>query len=155
MKKNKFLFPLVMLISTLIFSGCPESKKSASIDEVYAKMESTVELPCEMMKMDDNDFINQFGFNLEDFDRYIFAQGKNTLLAETIVLIKAKDGIDMNQIKGKLEGFASDLEIMFNGYIPEQGQVAGKRVIAVKGNYAYLLMSSKVSELKKIAQEMI
>ena len=155
MKKNKFLIPFAMLISALIFSGCSGKKNSVAIEDVYARMESEVNFPTHMLKMDGDYFVMQFGFNLEDFDQYIYSQGEDILLAETVILIKAKNGSDMNKIKQKLENFVSDQTTVFNSYIPEQGKVAEKSVVEVKGNYAYLLMSSKVSELKKIAQEMI
>ena len=94
---------------------------------------------------------------LPDKEHYRFLKTieADVLLAENIILIKVKDGQDVNAVKTKLEKFVTEQTAVFSSYVPEQSKIAEKSVVAVKGNYVYLIMSSKVSELKKIATDMI
>ena len=131
------------------------SSSGVSLSSVYDKMISDVKFPTEMLKMDDEYLEMQFGFNAADFDEYVYAQGEDTLLAETILLIKVKDSKNVNTVKESLENYLSDQTTLLNSYVPEQGKIAEKSVVGVKGNCVYLLMSSQVASLKKIAADMI
>ena len=71
------------------------------------------------------------------------------------MLIKVKDGADTEAVKQKLDGYVTDQTLMFESYIPEQAVVAKKSVVGVKGGFVYMLMSSKVSELEKIVNDMV
>ena len=152
MKKITALLLILAIACGLCACG---SKQSAPVSEVYAKMIADVQFPTEMLKMDDDFFVNTFGFELGNFEEYVFAKGEDVLLAENIIIIKVKDGQDVNAIKTKLEKFVTEQTAVFSSYVPEQSKVAEKSVVAVKGNYVYMLMSSKVAELKKIAADMI
>ena len=154
MKRNSALLVAMFSVAALIFSACT-GKSSAHLSDVYAKMKAEVAFPTEMLKMDDDYFVMQFGFNPADFEEYVYAQGEDSLLAESIVLIKVKNGVNAGAVREKLEKYVSEQTTMFNSYIPEQGKVAGESVIVAKGSYVCMLMSSKVSELKKIVTEMI
>lgn len=131
------------------------SSSGVSLSSVYDKMISDVKFPTEMLKMDDEYLEMQFGFNAADFDEYVYAQGEDTLLAETILLIKVKDSKNVNTVKESLENYLSDQTTLLNSYVPEQGKIAEKSVVGVKGNCVYLLMSSQIASLKKIAADMI
>ena len=45
--------------------------------------------------------------------------------------------------------------MMLESYVPEQAVIAKKSVVGVKGNFVYMIMSSKVSELEKIVNDMV
>ena len=66
-----------------------------------------------------------------------------------------KDSKNVNTVKESLENYLSDQTTLLNSYVPEQGKIAEKSVVGVKGNCVYLLMSSQVASLKKIAADMI
>lgn len=137
-------------------SATSTSSKGTSLNAVYDKMIADVKFPTEMLRMDDEYLEMQFGFNAADFDEYVYAQGEDTLLAETILLIKVKDPKSVNAVKETLENFVSDQTTLLKSYVPEQGKIAEKSVIVLNGNcYVCMLMSSQVAALKKIATEMI
>lgn len=132
-----------------------DSAKSQTLNDVYAKMKSDVTFPTEMLKMDDEYLEMQFGFNSADFEEYVYVQGEDTLLAETILLIKVKDAKNVASVKEMLENYVFDQTTLLKSYVPEQGKIAEKSVVVANGKYVYMLMSSQVAALKKIAADMI
>lgn len=136
-------------------SATSTSSKGTSLNAVYDKMIADVKFPTEMLRMDDEYLEMQFGFTPDDFDEWIYAQGEDPLLAETVILIKTKEGVSADSVKTKFEEFISDQTTLLNDYVPDQGKVAAKSIVYTTGDYVCLLMSSQVAALKKIATEMI
>ncbi len=154
MKKiTALLLVLVTVCGLCACGGKPES--NVSVKDVFAKMKSDVAFPTEMMETDADYIKNQLGLDVNDYEEFIFAAGEDILMAEKIILVKLKDSKDADTVKTKLEKYAKEQAIVFNGYVPEQGKVAESAVVVAKGKYVYLLMSSQVNALKKIASDMI
>ena len=107
------------------------------------------------VKLSDEDLLNTFGFETAGFDEYVYAICENILLAENIVLIKVKDETAAEKVKQKLSEYVNDQTMMLESYVPEQAVIAKKSVVGVKGNFVYMIMSSKVSELEKIVNDMV
>ncbi len=156
MKRHVLVNLMLVLMAALAFSACKE-KKSAKVQlsDVYDRMISEVNFPVQMLKMDGDYLEMQFGFTPDDFDEWIYAQGEDPLLAETVILIKTKEGVSADSVKTKFEEFISDQTTLLNDYVPDQGKVAAKSIVYTTGDYVCLLMSSQVAALKKIATEMI
>ncbi len=131
----------------------PEAKADITVNEIYSRITSGVQFPANMVTMDDDYFINQFGFELSKFDEYIFAVSDNALLAEGIVIIKVKDEADIESVKAKLNEYVTEEITVLNDYLPEQGKIAEKSVVDSNGRFAYMIMSSKVSEVKDIVTD--
>ena len=157
MKKAVLLLTVLMMI-LLTACGAEEEKparKDASPSEVYAKMLEQVAFPGEMVKLADEDLLNTFGLEASQFEEYVYAVCEDALLAETVLLIKVKDGTDKSAVKETMNRYIEDQTLMFNSYVPEQGKVAGDAVVVENGSCICMLMLSKVSELKKIAADML
>ncbi len=103
--------------------------------------------------MEDDYFVNQFGFDLSEIEEYVYAASENALLAENIIIIKVKDAADTVRVKAKLDEYVSEQITVLNSYLPDQGKVAEASVVDVRGDVVYLLMSSKVDELNEIMTE--
>lgn len=156
MKRITVLLSVLMMLCLTACGGKEATpQKSASPSEVFAKMEEQVTFPDAMVQLGDEDLLNMFGFSADDFEEYVYAICEDGLLAETIVLIKVKEGKDTGAIRDTLNDYAKDQTMMFEQYVPEQAKVAGQAEVVVNGRYVYLIMSSKVKELKKIAKDMI
>lgn len=162
--KRTLALLLILIMICLTACGGKEKKPTAEAEaetkpatptEVFAKMEEQVAFPGAMLKLVDEDLLNTFGFEAGNFEEYVYAQCEDALLAETVVLVKVKDGTDTEAVKQKLDGYVTDQTLMFESYIPEQAVVAKKSVVGVKGGFVYMLMSSKVSELEKIVNDMV
>lgn len=159
MKKLTALLLIVMMLLCLAACGKKDEKeaaaKPATPQEVYAKMEEQVTFPEKMVRLSDEDLLNTFGFETENFEEFVYVICENILLAENIVLVKVKDGVDPETVKKTLSEYVSDQTMMLESYVPEQAVVAKKSVVGVKGDFVYMIMSSKVTELEKIVNEMV
>lgn len=158
MKKITALSLIVIMLCLTACGKKDEEKpaaKAATPSEVYAKMEEQVTFPEPMVKLSDEDLLNTFGFETAGFDEYVYAICENILLAENIVLIKVKDEVVAEKVKQKLSEYVNDQTMMLESYVPEQAVIAKKSVVGVKGNFVYMIMSSKVSELEKIVNDMV
>ena len=125
-----------------------------SVRDIYEKIRSDVAFDKEMMEMNDDYFSNQFGFDLTEFEDYIFLKSEDIMLAENIIIIKVKDGTDTASVKTILDTFVAEQKSIFASYAPEQSKVIESSVTAVNGNLVYLLMSEKVSELKSVMEKL-
>ena len=146
---------LAIIMCLAAFTGCNEKKEPVSVSTVFEKMISDVTFPAGMMKMDAEYTENQFGFNMDDFEEFVFAKSEDLLLAEFILIFKVKDEKNADAVKTKLDKFLSEQTTVFASYVPEQEAVLKKAVVEKRGNIVFLLSSEKVSELKKIADEYI
>ena len=70
-------------------------------------------------------------------------------------MVKVKDEAAAEKVKQKLSEYVNDQTMMLESYVPEQAVIAKKSVVGVKGNFVYMIMSSKVSELEKIVNDMV
>lgn len=160
MKRIAVLLTVIMMLC-LTACGSEEEKKPAAPDkevtlaEVYTKMEEQVSFPGEMVKLGGEDLLNTFGFEASVYDEYVYAVCEDALLAETVLLLKVREGTDIDAVKETLNRYIEDQTMMFNSYVPDQGKVAGDAVVVGKGNVICLLMSSQVKDLKKIAADML
>ncbi|MBP5184927.1 MAG: DUF4358 domain-containing protein [Lachnospiraceae bacterium] len=147
---------LLILVAAMVLGLCAcGSKPEVPVADVYERMAKEVKFPTEMLKMDDSIIIRDFGFDLDTFEEYLYMKAEDVLFAENIMLIKVKDAKDVDAVKEKLEKFVKEQATLLNGYMPDQGKIAEKGIVVAKGRYVYLLMSSEVNALKKIAAEMI
>ena len=146
---------LMLLCLTACGGGDKPAAKKAMPSEVFGSMEEQVSFPGTMIRLGDEDLLNTFGFEAGDFEDYVYAVCEDGLLAETVVLIRVKDGTDTAPIKEKLEKYVEEQTMNYDAYLPEQAKVARQSVVAAKDGNVYLIMSSQVKELKRIAKDML
>ncbi len=145
----------MLLCLTACGGGDKNATKKAMPSEVFGSMEEQVSFPGTMVRLGDEDLLNTFGFEAGDFEDYVYAVCEDGLLAETVVLIRVKDGTDTAPIKEKLEKYVEEQTMNYDAYLPEQAKVARQSVVAAKDGNVYLIMSSQVKELKRIAKDML
>lgn len=148
---KKFLFALV--ITGVLLSGCgsdtkeemanvAESMESISISDVYGTISA---LSSENMVMiNDNLIENYYGINAEDFSEYVFAQAENPTSAETIIIAKAKDGIDISSYEENIDNIlAQKSEEMTNYNLPDQVKLIENVEKKFNDDSFYVVISDK------------
>lgn len=155
MKKLSALL-LIMVLSLTALAGCGEEAPAYTAEEIYKEMTDKVDMPEAMMEQEASVeyFQNELGLDFSAYDNYVVTRSVNFLKAEVVIIIKTKDG-NTTDAKKALEDYARNQAEVFSSYVPEEAKTAEAAVVKAKGNYVYLIMSSKVSELKKIAEKMI
>lgn len=144
-----------LFLSLCLFAGCGDKSgddKSTEItqtlEEIYTQMEENVELS-PMLKLEDDYITNYYGVDLETFDEYVFRTAENALLAETIIMVKMKDGESSESVVKLLENIIKQKKAELENYLPEQFKIVEKSKVTTNGNYVILIISSKKAELEE------
>lgn len=151
--KKKLLIGLMLLVLAFA-TGCAgtddATKVQKSLNEVYAELTATEGLP-ELLRLDDEFITGYYGADLASFEEYVFAASEDPLLAETIILVKLKEGESPDAVKKLMENLLTQKKRELQNYLPQQYEIVEKSEIVSSGSYISLIISSKQEELKKLA----
>ncbi len=144
-----------LFLSFCLFAGCgdksdnnKDTEVTQTLEEIYTQMEENVELS-PMLKLEDDYITNYYGVDLATFDEYVFMTAENALLAETIIMVKMKDGESSESIVKLLENIIQQKKTELENYLPEQFKIVEKSEVTTNGNYVILIISSKKAELEE------
>lgn len=131
------------------FASCAKTEKSVQpLTEIYAGLEGVENMP-EMAVMPDALIETLFGFNLADFEEYVFAEATDpSVNADTIILIKLADGADSNAICNTLDGYLQSVADNTQSYSPENYAKTKGNAVCVAGDYIYLIITSNYHEAR-------
>ncbi len=148
---KKFLLALVM--AGIMLTGCgsdnkeemanvAESMENISVNDIYDIISA---LSTEkMVKIDDNLIENYYGINVEDFSEYVFAQAESPTSAETIIIAKGKDGVDISSYEENINNvIAQKKDEMTNYNLPDQVKIIEKTEKEFNDNFFYVVISDK------------
>ena len=88
--------------------------------------------------------------NIEDF---IFFAPKTNMDASEILILKATEQGDIDQLKDKVEARLEKSANSFESYRPEQYQLLNSKVLKVRGDYLILIVSKDAKEIEKVIDE--
>ena len=148
---KKLLFAII--ITGLILTGCgsgnndemqqiTDEMSNVTINEVYDTISA---LSSEkMVVLDDSLIENYYGINASDFSEYVFAQAESPMSAETIIIAKAKDGIDISTYKNNIDNVIEQKTDEMNNYnLPEQAELLSKAEKKFNNNSLYVIISKE------------
>lgn len=131
------------------FASCSKAQ-TPPLTEVYASLEKVTGMP-EMAVMPDALIETLFGFNLADFEEYVFAEAADPAVnADTIILIKLADGADLNAVCETLDGYLNSVADNTQSYSPENYAKTKGNAVCVIGDYVYLIITSEYHEARMV-----
>lgn len=153
--RQKIWLIVGLLLSFCLFAGCGDksgdekkTEVTQTLEEIYTQMEENVELS-PMLKLEDDYITNYYGVDLSTFDEYVFMTAENALLAETIIMVKMKEGESSEAVVKLLENIIKQKKAELENYLPEQFKIVEKSEVTTNGNYVILIISSKKAELEE------
>ncbi len=149
---KKVLSAIICLaICICCFTSCAKTEKNIqSLAEIYAGLEGVENMP-EMELMPDALIETLFGFNLADFEEYVFAEAADpSVNADAIILIKLADGADLNAVCETLDGYLQSVADNTQSYSPENYAKTKGNAVCVLGDYVYLIITSEYHEARVI-----
>lgn len=97
----------------------------------------------EMAIMPDALIETLFGFDLADFEEYVFAEAADpSVYADAIILIKLAEGADLNATCETLDGYLQSVADNTQSYSPENYAKTEGNAVCVLGDYVYLIITS-------------
>ncbi len=149
---KKFMSVVICLaICICCFASCAKTeKKVQSLTEIYAGLEGVENMP-EMAIMPDALIETLFGFNLADFEEYVFAEAADPAVnADAIILIKLADGADLNATCETLDSYLNSVKENTQSYSPENYAKTKGNAVCVLGDYVYLIITSEYHKARVI-----
>ena len=140
---------ICLAICMCCFASCAKTQ-APPLSDVYESLQNVTDMP-EMTVMPDALIETLFGFNLSDFEEYVFAEAADPAVnADTIILIKLADGADSNTVCETLDGYLKSVADNTQSYSPENYAKTKGNAVCVLGDYVYLIITSKYHEARVI-----
>ena len=151
-----FFLLAAMLLAVLTGCGGKEKETAAAAEpktpqEMYDLIEKNIGLP-EMVPGDDDYIFNYYGIDTKELDSYVFATADSAVSADAVIILKAKDAASAGAFAEKLKSVKEWKEAEMENYAPEAYKVAKASEVRTEGQYVWLIMSEKASEMEEIVR---
>ncbi len=156
--KRSLLLCLCALLFTLMMTACGKEENNTPVPpltDLYTQMTTEVEFPATMLLLDDDYITNFYGVELSTLEEYVFATAEDALHADTVILVKMKEDESTEDLVTLMNNLVKDKKAQMQDYLPDQYKIVEKAVVKTEGSYAYLIISSEVDALAKIAANAI
>ncbi len=144
---------LALVMAGVLLTGCGSSNKeemteavesmeNISVADVYDTISALTQT--KMVEINDNLFENYFGINSEDFSEYVFAQSEDPTSAETIIIAKAKENVDISGYENNIENVIEQKTAEMNNYnLPEQVKLIENAEMKFNDDSMYIVIADK------------
>ena len=163
-KSNFFKKTAVILSVVTLLTGCgaktaPSAEPQASevqetktVNEIYQEVTEQVSLESPVC-MDDDFISNYYGIDVSTLEEYVFSMSEDATQAETVVLMKAKDGADTGEIVSALETVVDEKKNEMENYLPEQFEIVEKSEVKTRDRYVWLVISQQADAITDIIEK--
>lgn len=164
MNSNFFRKTAVILSAVMLLTGCgaktaPSAEPQASevqetktVNEIYQEITEQVSLESPVC-MDDDFISNYYGIDVSTLEEYVFSMSEDATQAETVVLMKAKDGADTGEIVSALETVVDEKKNEMENYLPEQFEIVEKSEVKTRDRYVWLVISQQADAITDIIEK--
>ena len=155
MKKIICLILSVLMLLSLSACGggedttgttAPAAPKELNLTETYTTITSGVTMPG-MLQLDSDLMLDLFGIKAEDCKQALVYICENSLQADEIWMIEAKDAAALETLKTLAQSRLDQKDAESITYSPEQNKVVKKTQIIVTGNYLVMICSPDVEAI--------
>ena len=146
-----------LLVAALLLSGCagkPAPQKPVSLQAVYAAMSEKVALP-PMLEVDGELVLDFYGFEPGTYTQGILMVAEDSLIADEILLLEARDQASADALKELMQGRLDAKAAEAITYSPEQYAVIKEGHLVRDGLYLALIVSPDADQLLGIYREFI
>ena len=154
-KNNKLVVSIVAVVLVLvlvagILYAVARPKNNINMQELNTTISKMTPFS-QMATMDvDGDLLNSlYDIAPDQYDEVVGKMPMMNIQASMYLIIKAKDG-KLDEVKAKVEEYASKQEESWSKYLPEQYELVKNRKQGVVGNYVYLIISENSAEIESL-----
>ena len=168
MNSNFFRKTAVILSAVMLLAGCgaktapsaepqvskvqEKAQETKTVNEIYQEITEQVSLESPACMKDD--FIsNYYGIDVSTLEEYVFSMSEDATQAETVVLMKAKDGADTGEIVSALETVVDEKKNEMENYLPEQFEIVEKSEVKTRDRYVWLVISQQADAITDIIEK--
>ena len=121
---------------------------------IYAEIQKQVKLP-EVYEADDDFLSNYYGIDTAVLESYVFASADDAALADSVVILKVKEGEDVSVLSDALSMVRDQKAAEMQNYIPAQYEIVAKSEVQVRGNVVYLVISGDAEKIEGIIEDQL
>ena len=157
MRRVRGLIVTLFVLCAMALAGCGAGGKGnagpaaepKTPEEMYEQIRKEVELP-EMVLGDDEYIMNYYGIDPESLDGYVFASADSAILADAVIVLKAKEEGSVEKLAESLRNIKEWKEAEMENYAPDAYKVAKASEVRTEGKYVWLVMSEQSGKIEDI-----
>ena len=112
-----------------------------NIEELSEEIFKSESFEDELIKVDSEMVMNNYGFTNEEIKQLISYQGSGAT-SEEILVLEANDKSKLNNIKEKINVRLAERKEVFESYLPKEVYKIDNNILSIKGNYVILCVSN-------------
>ena len=157
MRRMRGMIVTLIVLCAMVLSGCGTGGKGntgaaaepKSPEEMYEQILKEAELP-EMVLGDDEYILNYYGIDPETLEGYIFASADSAILADAVIILKAKEEGSVEKLAESLRNIKEWKEAEMENYAPDAYKVAKASEVKKEGKFVWLVMSEQSGKIEDI-----
>ena len=157
MRRIRGIIAALIVLCALALAGCGAGGKGSAgpaaepktPEELYEQILKEAELP-EMVLGDDEYIVNYYGIDPENLDGYVFATADSAILADAVIILKAKEEGSVEKLSEALRNIKEWKEAEMDNYAPDAYKVAKASSVRTEGKYVWLVMSEQSGKIEDI-----
>ena len=157
MRRIRGMAAALIVFCALVLAGCGAGGKGSAgpaaepktPEEMYEQILKEAELP-EMVLGDDEYILNYYGIDPKTLDGYVFAAADSAILADAVIILKAKEEGSVEKLAESLRNIKEWKEAEMENYAPDAYKVAKASEVRTEGKYVWLVMSEQSGKIEDI-----
>ena len=108
-----------------------------------------------MFEADADYLSNYYGINPSFLDGFVFAGAEDAALADSVVILKAKNPAQAAILSAALETVRGQKAAEMKNYIPAQYEIVNSSSVKVHGEYVYLVISEQAGAIEDAIEKLL
>ena len=143
------LIIILIIIGIIIFLNMKNENIQINIEELSEEIFKSESFEDELIKVDSEMVMNNYGFTNEEIKQLISYQGSGAT-SEEILVLEANDKSKLNNIKEKINVRLAERKEVFESYLPKEVYKIDNNILSIKGNYVILCISNDTNKVNTI-----
>lgn len=140
---------ILIIIGIVIFLNMKNENIQINIEELSEEIFKSESFEDELIKVDSEMVMNNYGFTNEEIKQLISYQGSGAT-SEEILVLEANDKSKLNNIKEKINVRLAERKEVFESYLPKEVYKIDNNILSIKGNYVILCISNDTNKVNTI-----
>lgn len=135
------LIIILIIIGIIIFLNMKNENIQINIEKLSEEIFKSESFEDELIKVDSEMVMNNYGFTNEEIKQLISYQGSGAT-SEEILVLEVNDKSKLNDIKEKINVRLAERKEVFESYLPKEVYKIDNNILSIKGNYVILCVSN-------------
>ena len=143
------LIIILIIIGIIIFLNMKNENIQINIEKLSEEIFKSESFEDELIKVDSEMVMNNYGFTNEEIKQLISYQGSGAT-SEEILVLEVNDKSKLNDIKEKINVRLAERKEVFESYLPKEVYKIDNNILSIKGNYVILCISNDTNKVNTI-----